>query len=224
MLYIPTWPEPCSSTTDKQRFTQRAKPLDEEGICDNVRQALGIRPLAMLRSVDRAAMDAFMKEAARAGRNFRDEKFGLHGILPAGWSVGAGQRTADTLNALFEIENNSAVRASLYFRLNPPGAPKPGEDPETFLRGEAAKKAADRRATFPEYANQSDSFAFRRIAGQPALSWIGNYTHDGVPSSEYMIRILGPDSVAFLFMSGPTEEIASTRAAFGAFADTLRLP
>lgn len=155
---------------------------------------------------------------------FQDDKLRIYGTLPAGWRIGGGQRSADILNVIFTLPGTSKTKPVLYFRLNPPTAPKPGEDPEAFLRDEAAKKAKDRAASYPDYANQADSITFRRISGQPALSWIANYTEKGVPSTEYMVRLRGPNSVTFLFMSGPTEEVAAHRAALDAFADTLRLP
>jgi hypothetical protein len=198
--------------------------VDEEGICDNVRQALGILPLASLRSVDRPALANFIKEVTGPDNAFHDEKFKIYGTLPGGWRIGGGQRSGDELNVFFNLPGTSKTRLTLYFRLNPPTAPKAGEDPEAFLREEAAKKAKDRVASYPDYANQSDSITFRRISGQPALSWIANFTEKGVPSTEYMIRVRVPGRVLFLFMSGPTEEVAAARASLDAFADTLRLP
>lgn len=198
--------------------------VDEEGICDNVRQALGILPLAALRSVDRPSLANFIKEVTGPDNAFQDEKFNISGTLPGGWRIGGGQRTGETLNVIFTIPGATKTKPALYFRLNPPTAPKAGEDPEAFLRDEAAKKAKDRVASYPDYANQADSLTFRHINGQPALSWLANYTDNGVPSTEYMIRVRVPGSVAFLFMSGPTEEVAAARAALDAFADTLRLP
>lgn len=213
-----------------QRFgtqqTMAGPPLrvDEEGISDHVRQALGILPLAALRSTDRPTLAKFIKEVTGPDNAFQDEKLKIYGTLPGGWRISGGQRTGETLNVIFTIPGTTKTKPTLYFRLNPPTVPKAGGDPEAFLRAEAAKKAKDRAASYPDYANQADSLTFRRISGQPALSWIANYTDNGVPSTEYMIRVRVPGSVLFLFMSGPTEEVTAARAALAAFADTLRLP
>jgi hypothetical protein len=229
-LAVASYDRMLRSVGHDQRFgtqqTMEGPPLrvDEEGISDSTRRALGRPSLAALRSVSRSATTNFIKELTGPDNTLWDQKLKISATMPAGWTIGSGQRSDEVLSLDFRLPGSAKARAALYARINPPSAPNPGDDPETFLRADAAKKATERILRFPDYVNRADSFVFRTINGQPTLSWTADYTSDGTRHSEFLVRVLGPKSVALFFLSGPTGEVAAAQAAFDGMAKTVLLP
>jgi hypothetical protein len=229
-LAVASYDRMLRSVGHDQRFgtqqTMEGPPLrvDEEGISDSTRRALGRPSLASLRTLSRTATASFVKDLTGPDNTLWDDKLKISATLPAEWTIGSGQRSDEVLSVDFHQPGLSKVRAALYGRINPSSAPKPGDDPETFLRAEAAKKATERIVRFPDYVNRADSFVFRSFNGQPALSWTADYTSNGERHSEYLVRVLGPKSVALFFMSGPTGDVAAGQAAFDGMAKSVLLP
>jgi hypothetical protein len=120
------------------------------------------------------------------------------------------------------IPGHTKAAVTFYYRSRPTG--EPGADLEKTLREEATKKEADRRASFPDYQNLPDSFAFGKSGELPALRYTASFTRDNAPWREYLIRLAGSRHYALLFIQAPVAEVDALRSGLDALADSVKLP
>ncbi|HWA24810.1 MAG TPA: hypothetical protein VG734_03975 [Lacunisphaera sp.] len=215
-----------------QRFGTQMGPqgpvqVDEAGICDNQRQALGCPTLAQARarsSLDLAGASVNQGNIVKENRRIEDSQLGVKATYPAGWSVARVANGSNTRSVIFRLEGASVPQPVFYYRiLEQPQPTNPGEC-EALLKQQAADKQADRQKEFNGYLNRAGSERFRTVTGQTSLSWFADYPQDGAKWSEYLVRILGRKSVGLLFVRAPSDQIDALKPALDAMADTVELP
>jgi len=217
-----------------QRFGTQYGPtglsaVDEAGICDNERQALGCPTLEQARNPrtrGTQVVDKRLSEILRPDNLIEDAKTGLHVRYPQGWKpqsvVPAGKKAESILFS--PSAETPAINAAFYYRLNQPAPPSDPAAAAVFLRDQAALKEKDRQGRSPDYKNRPDSFALKRLNGQTALAWVADYERDDAKWSEYLIRVLGKSSVGLFLLNAPADQIEALRPALDAMADTVELP
>lgn len=232
-LVTATYDRMLRSVGHDQRFGTQMGPngplqVDETGICDAERQALGCPTLAQARSrqsMGSRVVSKLTKELIGPDNTIRDTKNNVSATFPLGWAVtGIIPVGEQTISVSLTKQEHADATLGFYYRILAAPFAVPANGPEAFLREEARKKATDRITGMPDYRNRPESFVFQQIHGQPSLSWIADYTRDGRKWSEYLTRILGPGSVALLFLNAPAEEIEVLRPAVDGIATTVRLP
>jgi hypothetical protein len=230
-LVTATYDRMLRSVGHDQRFgtqkTMKGPPLrvDEEGISDAQRQALGCPTLAQARAPRPAAPVDLGNKLRGAEGLVRDEEYGVSVTLPANWTLDrAGQAGEQARSLFFDVRGQTEVKANLYYRISQSPLPEPTGSYEAALRDDAQKKAADRINLYPGYANRADSFVYRTVNGYPALSWTADYTDNGRKYSEYLTRVRGPSGIALFFMTAPAETIGAVRPDFDRLIETIHLP
>jgi hypothetical protein len=204
------------------------KRVDEAGICDAQRKALGCPTLAEARvrqlgGVRRVALP--VSQFLGANGSFRDEAKGVTATIPSGWTASNVTPAGELANSIaFRVADHPGASPRFYYRIKEPAPPKTADAAEAFLRDQAKTKETDRQTRIPDYRNRPNSFVFRDLNGQPSLSWIADYTQDGQAHVEYLTRILGPSSVGLLFLQIPAGELEALRPAVDEMAATVRLP
>ena len=215
-----------------QRFGTQMGPdgplrVDEAGICDNQRIALGCPTLAQARgrrAQGSQIVDKLTQEITKPGRFIHDAKTGVSATYPEAWRVTNASATGKATFIRLESPDHASVPLTFYYRLLDAPQPTGAEEAATLLRKQALEKDTDRRSNVSDYTNRPDSFVLRQINGRHSLSWIGDYERDGVKWCEYLVRILGGNSVGLLFLHAPADQIESLRPVVDAMADTVQLP
>ena len=69
-----------------------------------------------------------------------------------------------------------------------------------------------------------NSFEFKTVNGNPALSYAARFTGGTGTQVEYFVRVMNPNGVAQFFLRAPVEEFDGLRPAFDAMVETVRLP
>lgn len=216
-----------------QRFgTQRGPDgpvrVDETGICDNQRTALGCPTLAQARSAGKPGTPTTDKATLammKPGNVLDDAMLGVRAVYPEGWTMAlASPVNAKATSVRFDIPGNSRASFTFYYgRLDQP-QPRSREEAEALLRQHVATKESERRQRLPGYANRADGFVYAPANGQPAVRWTADYERDGAKWSEYLVRILGPNSVGLLFLNAPADQIESLKPVVDTMAETVQLP
>jgi hypothetical protein len=214
-----------------QRFGTQMGPegplrVDESGICDHERIALGCPTLTEARTRQARGSQIVAKELAQlSGPNntLRDETAGVSAKIPDGWSMsGVTPVGADAKSIPIVNPNHANTVLVLYYSTKPTViAP---EGPEVLLRQHAATKEKERQRRWPDYRNQTDSFVFREINGRPVLSWSATYTEGGQACVEYLNRMFGPTSTGLVFLNSPATQIDALRADADSLVASLQLP
>jgi hypothetical protein len=158
-------------------------------------------------------------------RSIRDPLYGVTARYPVGWSVRGVTRWGNRETTIyFGAPGLSDAFSTLYYRMssNPTATPASAE---TFLRGEAQRKAEQRVVGgLADYANVVDSFEFKTIGGHAALSNTARFTGGGRTQCEYFVRVLSPNGVALFFLRAPLDEFEQLRPAFDTMIESLHLP
>jgi hypothetical protein len=96
----------------------------------------------------------------------------------------------------------------MYYRRYSDGPPFDMTNPEATLRDMARMKEESRsNGSQNDYKNDPDSFVFRRIDGNPSLSYFATYSESGAVHAEYFMRILGPQGYVMFFVRGPSKDV-----------------
>ncbi len=216
-----------------QRFgTQRGPDgpvrVDESGICDNQRTALGCPTLAQARNPRKPGIPTTDKATLtmmKPGNILDDAKLGVRAVYPEGWIMALAIPVNTKASSIrFDIPGNSRASFAFYYGLLDQPQPRQREEAEALLRQHVSTKESERVQRIPGYTNRPDGLTYAPANGQPAARWIADYDRDGAKWSEYLVRILGPNSVGLLFLNAPAEQIESLRPAVDAMADTVQLP
>jgi hypothetical protein len=199
--------------------------VDEEGVCDAERQALGCPSLDAARNRQMngsPGSSKLMQEITGPANTIRDTKTGVTATYPTGWKVvDAAPAGEQATSVHFAIPGHADALLGFYYRIRATPTPNGAE---AWLREQAVAKEKDRQVDSPDYKNRPESFVLRQVNGQPCLSWMADFTRDGKPWSEYLVRVLGKGSYALFFLTAPKAEIDALRPAVDAMADTVRLP
>jgi hypothetical protein len=157
-------------------------------------------------------------------RSIRDPMYGLSARYPAGWIVRGVTRWGDRETTIFFGAPSSVAFPTLYYRVYA-GPTSVGTDAEAFLREEARKKEEQRiNGGLADYANVVNSFGFKTVGGNPALSYSARFTGGGTTQVEYFVRVLSPNGVALFFLRAPLDEFEGLRPGFDAMVESVRLP
>jgi hypothetical protein len=164
-------------------------------------------------------------EIVSGDRSIRDPLYGVTARYPAGWSVRGVTRWGNRETTIFfGAPGLSNAFATLYYHLYPAPAALPAA-PETFLRDQAERKAEQRViGGLADYANVVNSFEYKTIGGQPALSYSARFTGGGKTQSEYFVRIISATGVALFFLRAPLDEFEQLRSAFDVMVESMHLP
>jgi hypothetical protein len=205
--------------------------IDTAGICDAERKALGCPTLKEIAA--RTLNAPSTTEAARLvaefrgpNRSVRDPKFGLAVTYPDGWHVNEIKRWGDQQTTIFfEITAAPEPSPNLYYRVYHQPRPFTPEALEAFVRDEAEKKEASRRENMPDYTNRADSFRSLKMRGNPAFSWLADFTKsNGDKWAEYFVRIQTDGADASFFLQAPSDQIESLRPAVDQLMNGLKMP
>ena len=216
-----------------QRFGTQMGPdgpirVDESGICDNQRVALGCPTLAQARTRRAGGsqvVDKLTQEIVRPGNVIHDAKLGVQAVHPAGWSLAqATQVDERTRSIRFKPAGSEAASFVFYYRQLDAPQPTARNEAEALLRQQAQAKEADRRQNAASYTNRPGGLVYAPANGQPAVRWFADYNQDGAKWAEYLVRILGPNSVGLLFLNAPADQIEALKPAVDAMAETVQLP
>lgn len=216
-----------------QRFGTQLGPdgplrVDETGICDNERSALGCPTLAEARNRARSRQTQAKRVTIEPsivvdGNRLNDPAHHVSAIYPDGWKViRSVQVDLDSTSVRFAIAKHPEATALFYYQMKAP--PVAAADPQAKLREQADAKQADRRTSLTDYRNRPDSFQFRRVDEQASLRNLADFSRDGAPWCEYLVRTLGNDCHALIAVQAPAEEIGGLQAEIDAMAATVRLP
>ena len=123
----------------------------------------------------------------------------------------------------FRAPAPSIARPSLYYQMFRPDSPRP-TDFDAYFRDVAQKKEAQRRQRGGDYRNAPESYALRKVGGQPAFSYTAFFTAGGRVMAEYFVRVVGEKGYAMFFSQTPVEELAAIQKEVDGMADTLRVP
>lgn len=157
-----------------------------------------------------------------------DAQIGMMVTYPKDWGVrdvtlrwGASQ----TENTIFLAPPaGSSVIPSIYYRqfTYPPGAMS---NPEAYLRQQAQQKEDSRSSGGTnDYKNEASSFVYRKINGNPSLSYFATYTQGGDVHAEYFLRVLGPSGYVMFFNRGPAKEVQALIPTIADMANTVKPP
>lgn len=207
-----------------QRFGTQYGPagplrLDEAGISDAQRQALGCPTLAAARLRSSRHSSTLVDK----DNTITDPKTQVSVSYPAGWKLArSSQVDATATSVIFAHPDHPQSALSVYYRMQPLATDPAG--PEAALRQQAAAKEADRRGMAADYTNDPASFRYRETGGRPCLSWTGRFTHEGNPWVEHLVRVSGPNSYALIFLKMPAEKLDAIRPLMETMADSVQLP
>lgn len=232
-LVAATYDRMLGSVGLEQRFGTQYGPdghrrVDEAGICDAQRKALGCPTLAEARARQLGGPRRIAPPVSQflgPDNSFHDSGKNVSATIPVGWTATSASPAGELATSIaFRVADHPDAAPRLYYRTKEAAPPTTVAAAEAFLLEQAEAKEADRKKGVSDYKNRRDSFFFRELNGQPALSWIADYTMDGQPQVEYLTRILGPTSVGLLFMQIPAGELEALRPAMDRFAASVRLP
>jgi len=216
-----------------QRFGTQYGPgglmhVDEAGICDAQRKALGCPTLAEARARQLGGPRRIAPPVSQflgPDNSFHDSVKNVSATIPVGWTAISAVPAGELATSIgFRVADDPDAAPRFYYRTKEPAPPATAAAAEAFLLEQAEAKETDRKKDVPDYKNRRDSFFFRELNGQPALSWIADYTKDGQPQVEYLTRVLGPTSVGLLFAQIPAGRLEALRPAMDRFAVSVRLP
>jgi|GEM_PF-598079 len=230
-LIAATYDRMLMSVALNQRFGTQMGPdgpirVDESGLCDNERTALGCPTLAEARTHQARGSQVASKEVAQLSgpdNTLRDEAAGVSAKIPDGWAmtgvtpVGPDAKSIPIVNPKYA---NTVI--VLYYRTKPTVIPPEGA--EALLRKHAATKEKERQSRWPDYQNRADSFVFREVNGRPVLSWSATYTEGKQACAEYLNRVFGSGSTALVFLNSPADRIDALHADADNLVASLQLP
>jgi len=202
--------------------------VDEKGICDNERLALGCPSLAEAgnrarKPPTKTTVVTIQPTLTSVDNRLEDNANRVSATHPESWKlIRATQVDAHATSARFAIANHSTADAVFYYRMEP--LPIPAGNEEAALRLQAAAKETDRRHSIPDYRNNTDSIEFHQTSDRAYLRWTASFTRENEAWSESLIRIAGRHSQALLFIQAPVAEIGLLRSDLDAFAGTVKLP
>lgn len=230
-LIAATYDRMLMSVALNQRFGTQMGPdgpvrVDESGICDNERTALGCPTLAEARTRQAHGSQVVSKDLTQlSGPNntLHDEAAGVAARIPEGWSMsGITPIGPDAKSIPIVSPKYANTVIVLYYRTKPTVIPPEGA--EALLRQYAATKEKERQSRWPGYQNRADSFVFREVNGRPVLSWSATYTEGKQACVEYLNRVFGSGSTALVFLNTPADRIDALRADADSLVASLRLP
>ncbi len=110
--------------------------------------------------------------------------------------------------------------------LSPLQPPYPQDAAASLRQGMEAKVLQRQQEGLPDYHVRPESVQARQVGGQPALSFIAEFTGQGQTRVEYMLRVLGKSTKAHFFVMGfpVTEDINAFCRRFEPIAASLRIP
>jgi hypothetical protein len=171
-----------------------------------------------------------MADLLLGGNRIFDAALGLQVTYPEGWGVRNvltrwGRNNGEN-TIFFAPPDANAAQPSLYYRKYSDGQVHDLSDAEATLRGMAREKEASRLGDGGnDYKNDPDSFVFRRIDGNPSLSYFATYTDpNGAIHAEYFLRILGPTGYVMFFTRGPVKDVQALIPPVYKMAGTVKPP
>jgi hypothetical protein len=167
----------------------------------------------------------FIKAVTSAQTLVQDPDGPVSFQLAPGWNLSRGIRWGDHETTLWFEEAGSHVTVTLYYQ-SPLQPPYPQDAAATLRQGMEAKVLQRQHDGFPDYHIRPDSIQNLQIGGQPALSFIAEFTGGGQSRVEYMLRVLGKSTKAHFFVMGipATEDINAFCKRFDPIATSLRIP
>ena len=145
--------------------------------------------------------------------------------LPEGWVLSKGQRWGDHETTLWFEDADSHLLFTLYYQY--PLNPKTAGDAVAALRQAIDAKVKQRRESegIADYRVREGSIRNLKVAGHPAMSYIGEFTREDGAGREYMLRALGNDAKGHFFVIMPaTADLDGAMKKIEGAASTLRLP
>jgi hypothetical protein len=173
---------------------------------------------------------------AERDTEYHDSEFGVSFRLPPSWIPlravrwwdpgWEGTRTAEraTTVTLRHQESNDVVR--VYYRLNNNTTATNPEEVRKVLLASIDDKISQRRRQeqFSDYIMRKGSCESREIAGQSAITWVGEYTQNGKKMAEYLVWIQNQKSLVEFFAQVPAEELDRVRQEVEPLVESIRLP
>jgi hypothetical protein len=171
-------------------------------------------------------VSTFIKSSTQTGTLVQDPEAPISFQLTPDWQLTEGARWGDHETTLAFVENESQLRVSLYYQY--PLQERPSADPYQTLQQAMLAKVRERveRENIAEYHILPTSVQKRQVGGQPALSFIAEFTSQGQTRVEYMVRILGKNTKAHFFVMGipATADIDAVCKRLEPIVTSLRIP
>jgi hypothetical protein len=170
-------------------------------------------------------IEDFTKPATAVGTVVSDPKAPVSFQLAPGWSVQNGLRWGNHETTLWFTESGVDTSASLYYQY--PVTPDPPADAQAALREGIEAKVRQRinDELIVDYQVRPNSIQTRTVGGNPAISFIADFTQNGEPKVEYMVRVLGKTAKAHFFvMTTATADVDEFFKRLDAIVATLQIP
>ena len=171
-------------------------------------------------------ISAFIRNTSQAGTLIQDPAAPISFQLAPGWSLKNGIRWGDHESTLWFVEAASGITVALYYQ-SPLHPPFPGDAAAALRQGMEAKVLQRQRDNgISDYRVLPDSIQTRQVGGQPALSFIAQFTNSGGNTvGEYMVRVLGKSTKAHFFVVGiPANDISAFCRRLDPITESLRIP
>jgi hypothetical protein len=121
--------------------------------------------------------------------------------LPQGWKLFGGTRWGDHETTLQLADASSGIRVALYYQYP---LQKPSKDARAALQEGIDAKVRQRQGErMTDYHVQQGSVHDLVVGGHPAASFVGEFTADGKPEAEFMLRVLGQNTKAHFILMMP---------------------
>ena len=205
--------------------------VDEAGLCDAEREALGCPTLEQARGRQAtpatAAGDAkLVAEFAGPNHTVRDPLFGLTAAYPEDWKVNDVKRWGDRQNTIFfEITSDPEPSPNFYYRVYHAPKPMTPDALAEFVREEARKKQEARRDQYADYTNRAEGVRVFNVGEYPAFSWLADFTSpSGDKWAEYFVRFQTDAADASFFLQAPRNQIEKLRPTVDRFMAGLKMP
>jgi hypothetical protein len=118
--------------------------------------------------------------------------------LPQGWSLFSGHRWGDHETTLQLVDAESGTRVALYYQYP---LQKTFQDARAALHRWIDMKVRQRRGEgLTDYHLQQGSVHDLVVGGQPAESFVGEFTVAGKPEAEFILHVLGQTAKAHFFL------------------------
>ena len=148
---------------------------------------------------------------------YRDPEFAVCVKMPQGWKVGDAFRWGDHQTTARLIGPGDANAGSLYFKMVPGFHRQPPGNPE----GKTAERV---REGLADYTIRPASVERRTIGGQPAVSFVADFTRDRARMVEYVTWVSGENATAEFFARVPASELVGLRKRLDPIIESLKLP
>jgi hypothetical protein len=145
--------------------------------------------------------------------------------LPAGWSVANVNHWGDHQTTIRFRQTTEGLGYSLYYQFpaNPPVSGDPYAELDTAIQDKVRERQTEEGMA--DYRVRPESARKLEIGGLPAITFIADYTANGAPYQEYLLRVIGKSCRAQFFFSLPGGlDVQYAIQRLEPIAATLRIP